>query len=284
MTDTKLQAVVQATLRRRGDRLVGEIPPFRKTGKPSVQAFARDKWDEGVKFHFDTMADGDVVDVEVITDYAADGKKTVRLFGVATLPKGDSDPKRRAAVNNSGGFVNPYTFVPTPPRAGLAGTGLGDGKPPSHARHCDGQYTGTLSITLTTKTPLLLPVPARDQEPGKPKLFDVRVGPDGRPEIHGATLKGALRSAYEAITASRYGVFDHDERLPYRASANDALSLVPARVYERANGDKYFRLCQADDEWHSRSEPENRVQEAAWVPRTVAICHCAGSGGSARAH
>src|SRR5690606_24235288 len=189
----------------------------------------------------------------------------VHLYGVAPLQKVDRDKEREAALEKSDGFVNPYTFVPTPPRTGLEETGMGDGRPPSHAYHGDDQWSGTLAITLTTRTPLLLPVPARHQDSTKPKLFDVRVGPDGRPLIHGASLKGALRSAYETITASRYGVFfEHEDRLAYRVPAGTALNLTPARVYKGDDGKKYFRLCRADAEWHNVIKAE--VQDAAWVP------------------
>jgi CRISPR-associated protein (TIGR03986 family) len=182
-------------------------------------------------------------------------------------------------LEQNGGFVNPYTFVPTLPRGDLAvgaqggvaddqSTGLGDcgtAGPPSHARHGAGQWSGTISFTLTTITPLLLPVLA-DSPEGPPKVFDVRVDPDGRPLIHGASLKGALRSAFETITASRYGVFfEHDQRLAHRIPAGDALGLTPARV-EVLDGAPVFRLCRGDDAWKQSREPSNDVQDAAWVP------------------
>lgn len=267
MTDPKLQKVVRATLKRQADKLVGEIPSTGKK-KNSVREFPQGTWDGGLKDHFDTMAEGESVDVEVVTDQLrSSGNQTVRLYGVATLHKVGRDGEREAALEKSDGFVNPYTFVPTLPRTGLEETGLGDGRPPSHAYHGDDQWSGTLAITLTTRTPLLLPVPARHQDSNEPKLFEVRVGPDGRPLIHGASLKGALRSAYETITASRYGVFfEHEDRLAYRVPAGTALNLTPARVYKGDDGKKYFRLCRADAEWHRTSKPKNEVQDAAWVP------------------
>src|SRR5690606_39029177 len=79
------------------------------------------------------------------------------------------------------------------------------------------------------------------------------------------SLKGALRSAYETITASRYGVFfEHEDRLAYRVPAGTALNLTPARVYKGDDGKKYFRLCKAYAKWHNVIKAE--VQDAAWVP------------------
>jgi len=109
-------------------------------------------------------------------------------------------------------------------------------------------------------------VPAAEQSKDGVKTFDVRVGPDGRPLIHGASFKGALRSAYETITASRYGVFfEHDDRLAYRSPARHALTLTPARVC-RDGDTTYFLLCRGDADWTKYSQRGNLVQDAVWVP------------------
>jgi len=218
------------------------------------------------------MADGDSVDVEVTVNLAESGKLTARLVGVASLDTIKYDAERIAAVQ-AGGFINPYTFVPTLPRGDqngsrLAGTGLDDKMPPSHAYHTDRQWSGHLNLTLTTVTPLLLPVPAAEQPKDGPRTFDVRTCPKGRPLIHGASFKGALRSAYETVTASRYGVFfEHHDRLAYRVPANTALDLTPARVYRSDDGTHhFFRLCRGDTDWTRHGEAANKVQYAAWVP------------------
>jgi hypothetical protein len=104
--------------------------------------------------------------VEVTINPTADGRRTARLAGVASLPKVDHDPERNHLLARTEGFVNPYTFVPTLPRrdehgSRLAGTGPDDAPPPSHGYHGDGQWSGTLALTLTTVTPLLLPCSPR---------------------------------------------------------------------------------------------------------------------------
>ena len=61
--------------------------------------------------------------------------------------------------------------------------------------------------------------------------------------MHGASVKGALRSAYETVTASRYGVFrGHDRALAYRRPATKP-DLVPARVEPDGHGGLQFQLC-----------------------------------------
>ncbi|MFI6163911.1 TIGR03986 family CRISPR-associated RAMP protein [Micromonospora haikouensis] len=266
----KLKKPVAATLTKRGDVLEGVINSSGKAKDAKPKRVARNEWDDALAAHVATMVDGESVDVEVTINLRESGKRTVRLAGVAALATVGHDPERAAALQE-GGFVNPYTFVPTLPRSDqngtrLAGTGLDDAPPPSHALHGDGQWSGILALTLTTVTPLLLPVPAASQPKDGARAFDVRVDAEGRPLIHGASLKGSLRSAFETVTASRYGVFfEHHDRLAYRVPANTALELTPARVH-RDGDDAYFRLCRGDADWTRHSQRDSKVQYAAWVP------------------
>ncbi len=67
-------------------------------------------------------------------------------------------------------------------------------------------------------------------------MFPVRlVG--GRPYIPPTSIKGMLRSAYEAITNSRFGVFaGHEVQLAYRSPAARGAGMVPARIVRAARG------------------------------------------------
>ncbi|WP_232533676.1 TIGR03986 family CRISPR-associated RAMP protein [Plantactinospora sp. KBS50] len=267
MTDQQgLCITVETKMVKRGDALEGVIPISARAKDARPKQLHRREWDVALAEHVTTMAEGDSVAVEVTIDRRT-GIRDARLHGVAALPRITPDPERATAVAKNGGTVNPYTFVPTPPRIGLDRTGMADGAPASHAYHTAGQWSGTLALTLTTVTPLLLPVLAADQPKDGPRAFEVRVDPTGMPLIHGASLKGALRSPYETITASRYGVFfGHHKRLAYRVPANTALDLTPARVCEQEDGRKVFRICRGDVDWIEPSEPNNQVQCAAWVP------------------
>ncbi|MFV2088373.1 TIGR03986 family CRISPR-associated RAMP protein [Micromonospora sp. LOL_021] len=267
-SNDKLKRRVQAALTKRDGHLEGVIDGRGKAAK--LKPLKPSEWDGALTDHVATMADGDTVTVTVVTDLAANGKRTAQLVGVAPLAKVTTDPDRSKRLDSVGGFVNPYTFVPTLPRTDrdgtrLADTGLDDAAPPSHAYHADGQFSGTLALTLTTVTPLLLPVRAATQPADGIRTFDVRVDPDGLPLLHGASVKGALRGAYETITASRYGIFfDHHERLAHRATTDAALNLTPARVHQLADGSTAFRLCQGDADWPRTSG--NQTQYAALVP------------------
>ncbi|MEJ5256383.1 MAG: TIGR03986 family CRISPR-associated RAMP protein [Acidimicrobiales bacterium] len=131
------------------------------------------------------------------------------------------DAQPRAAARD---FVNPYTFVPAPPREAAAGTELGDRTPwGHHRRHPDG-WSGRIRIQLTTVTPLLIPDAANTRvTPNDHQIQPLRVGPDGKPYLPPTSVKGMLRAAYEAVTNSRFGVFgDHSRRLGYRAGKHRA--------------------------------------------------------------
>nr|WP_201766610.1 TIGR03986 family CRISPR-associated RAMP protein [Picosynechococcus sp. NKBG15041c] len=59
------------------------------------------------------------------------------------------------------------------------------------------------------------------------------------------SIKGMLRSAYEAITNSRLGVFEkHDKRLAYRMDARDGTTAKPARVEKQSDGQLYLRILE----------------------------------------
>jgi hypothetical protein len=126
-------------------------------------------------------------------------------------------------------FLNPYNFVPAPPRQ-RGDEELGDRDPrrsASHDRlHAD-RWTGRISCRLRCETPLLVLDPSRaeDRRPDQNQQehqdehlwYPVKLGPDGRPLLATTAVKGMLRSAYEAITNSRFGVFTgHDRRLRFR--------------------------------------------------------------------
>ncbi len=128
-------------------------------------------------------------------------------------------------------FHNPYNFVPAVPRDDVSNE-LGDKKPVGHHRYFEDRISGTIRVKMTTKTPLLLPDAAKltDLE-NDHKTFPVRIDSDGKPYLPTTSVKGMLRSAYEAVTNSRMGVFiGHEDRLAYRKPAR--IQVVPARIEE----------------------------------------------------
>lgn len=152
------------------------------------------------------------------------------------------------------GFRNPYNFVSTPDRN--VGGPAGDGQPAGHGRWVPGTYSGTIPVTITTKTPLLLPASVPDPgDGGDCTVRHMRRNPDtGGPEMLATSLKGALRAAFEAITNSRYGVIDVESLSQVRGereSVEEIGELRIARVEEKtddgANGPiikvRYIHQC-----------------------------------------
>ncbi|MER7548314.1 TIGR03986 family CRISPR-associated RAMP protein [Spirillospora sp. NPDC127506] len=136
-------------------------------------------------------------------------------------------------------FLNPYTFVPAFPRDGLPAP-LADAQPTGHDRLHPDRWTGSIRVKLTVGTPLLLldTACASVAENGiEGHLTYPVLMRDGRPHLPSTSIKGMLRSAYEAVTGSRFGVFTgHDEPLGWRRVADDARTggkvdgMVPVRV------------------------------------------------------
>ena len=132
-------------------------------------------------------------------------------------------------------FHNPYNFVPvgSQDKLGEITAALGQGAPAGHHRYHAGHWTGRINIEIEVVTPLLIPDVARVQSTNNGhKISDMRTGPDGKALLPVTTLKGALRSAYEAITNSRFGVFGNERKVPpaRRMLTQEALNLVPVRI------------------------------------------------------
>ncbi len=230
---------------RSGDTLTGEFSYARDGKKPKQRTWRPAQFDAPLAGWFAAASDGDRT--EIYVDVDSDSQViAVRLAHPPVFALPASDPGRIKSAGQLGGKPNPYTFIPAPPRTSLP-PGLEDGQPAPHGIIDPGtQWSGWLVLRLVTTTPMLLPDPAavtRDAA-GHP-TYPVRTGPDGRPFLHGASVKGALRSAYEAVTDSRYAVFrGHDRPLAYRRPASaEKGQIEAARVQADSNGSLRFQLC-----------------------------------------
>ncbi|TVQ16295.1 MAG: TIGR03986 family CRISPR-associated RAMP protein, partial [Leptolyngbya sp. DLM2.Bin15] len=167
-----------------------------------------------------------------------DRLQTEALSAVVTRSKPENQPK----VVSSDKFHNPYNFVPALPRDGVRGE-LGDREPKGHGRYLPNRWTGRIAVKLTTVTPLLIPDAAGMTADDKDhKTFPIRIGADGNPYLPPTSIKGMLRSAYEAVTNSRLSVFEsHDARLAHRLPAQDGANVKPVCV-EKKGDHLYLRL------------------------------------------
>lgn len=230
---------------RSGETLTAELS-YRADGKKAgKRTWQRRDLDPALGGWFDAAADGDRV--EVVVDIDGEGRPVqVRMARPPAVLLPAPDPKRLEAVEQFGGGANPYTFIPTLPREQMP-PGLGDAAPVPHGViDPASQWSGFLTLRVVIQTPLLLPDPETATRDGEDHpTYPVRLGADGKPLLHGASVKGALRSAYETVTGSRYGVFrGHGHPLAYRRSA-DRPNVTPARVEADGPGGLCFRLCTA---------------------------------------
>ncbi|MUG95758.1 TIGR03986 family CRISPR-associated RAMP protein [Scytonema sp. UIC 10036] len=193
-------------------------------------------------------------------------------------------PATQKARNSSasGDFHNPYNFIPALPRHHLQkfqednpGWELGDRNPSGHESYQDKLWSGKISVTLTTVTPLLIPDAANlkeltEGEKKGHKIYRVRLDPryldrqgkPYKPYLPPTSIKGMLRSAYEAVTNSRLSVFGkHENRLAYRMPAKIGLQMVPARIEKEKIYLYPGSSCIGND-----GTPQGEMY-AAWLPR-----------------
>jgi CRISPR-associated protein (TIGR03986 family) len=154
-------------------------------------------------------------------------------------------------------FLNPYNFVrylPAPvitandPDAQL----LGRCPPPPHDRYVG--LTGRIVCQLEVITPLFIS-DAHDVRVTTVTLADGRQVEHksyrffqygGKDAIPATSLRGMVRSLFEAVTNSPFSVFDDDERLEYRIDPAEARRFKPGIVRSLPEGDKpgVIVLCE----------------------------------------
>ena len=190
-----------------------------------------------------------VTDVCPLDEAGRQGSSTTSTAGrVSTSSQGTSDC-----------FLNPYNFVRFMRPA--SGGWLAHCSPASHALYENEGLSGYLTCTLETITPLFInnsqPVYTDpDTEHHTYPFFTI----DGDPILPASSLRGMLRSVYEAVTNSCYIISDN-QTLTRRMEAKEATDLVPARVIKR-DGQLKLMLLTGEN-----PKENNKFQKAAWIMR-----------------
>jgi CRISPR-associated protein (TIGR03986 family) len=165
-------------------------------------------------------------------------------------------------------FLNPYNFVRSlgEPKTKTEPL-LGRTSPPPHDRYV--ALTGRITCQLTATTPLFVSdSPEIDTETieGKEHLhYRFFRDPAGNVAIPGTSLRGAIRSIFEAATNSCFAHFSGDKRLSYHLPPGDALKLVPARIRKVDEGRWELDLLPGTTRIVPNQKPTG-PQYAAWVP------------------
>lgn len=138
-------------------------------------------------------------------------------------------------------FLNPYNFVRFLDKPRPTDHILGNCPPPPHDRYLG--LIGRITCTATAVTPLFISDSHGIQtDPEHPehkiyRFFEY----DGKPALPASSLRGMIRSVFEAATNSCFSVLD-GAKLSYRLEATRAASLVPARVEKGQQGGWALRL------------------------------------------
>ena len=132
--------------------------------------------------------------------------------------------KKQADDKQSYRFLNPYNFVrylPEPSEASIRKSVntrlLAHCEPPPHDRYLG--LTGRITCTIEAVTPLFISdshaITTEDLNGKKHRCYRF-FEYQGEPAIPASTLRGMIRSVYEAVTNSCFVVFDGKRRLEYR--------------------------------------------------------------------
>ena len=109
---------------------------------------------------------------------------------------------------------NPYNFVPWLDEKPRLAERPCEG---THDKHHPARLSGSIHVALTACTPIFIPAPelaaAKEEgDTGEPRdFFHCWNGTQDRYAIPGSSVKGAVRSVFEALTNSRAGVTDTEE-------------------------------------------------------------------------
>ncbi|MBX3055866.1 MAG: TIGR03986 family CRISPR-associated RAMP protein [Anaerolineae bacterium] len=193
--------------------------------------------------------------------------KWVRALSGQPFPLEKQTQVTSAESAQKGGiFHNPYNFVRPisgKPIISRSNTKLLDRcLPPPHDRWLG--LSGKIQGRIQVKTPLFVSategVSVDDKEHKSYQFFTV----NGQKAISASSLRGVLRSTYEAVTNSCFANLA-DSRLSYRLAATDASKLVPGRVIEQ-DGQWYVELLTGTTRLKFNQQlTKNDMQYAAWI-------------------
>lgn len=185
--------------------------------------------------------------------------KVVRALGAGSAGPGPVAP--------AGGyrFLNPYNFVrPLKAANDKAAPPLGRCMPPPHDRYV--ALTGRITCALTATTPLF--IADADGVQGENGHYTFRFFQYGdQPAIPATSLRGSIRSVFEAATNSCFSVFSSKKRLSYHLQPEEALKLVPARVVHREDPEEWYLDLLPGTTPLAVGQRPLGLQYAAWVHR-----------------
>lgn len=168
-------------------------------------------------------------------------------------------------------FLNPYNFVrPLPAPQNLSPLSevtadlhlLWRCPPPPHDRYTG--LSGRITCKMTAKTPVFVSDSEIVSEQNGHKTYRF-FNVNGDDMIPASSLRGPIRSVFEAATNSTFGAFTFkDDPLFYRQPPEVALGLVPARVEQDENSESGCKLRLLTGSQNLELGSKNLY--AAWIP------------------
>lgn len=227
---------------------------------------------------FHTLEGGAAVEFE--TQDTEKGPKAVRVFRVDAAPGNAPAPapgtgREPRTAPGATRFLNPYNFVrpaPTPARvpagadAGPDVRLLGRCEPPPRDRYVG--LTGRVTCRLTTVSPVFVSDPYHvEGRKGEHQSFCFFRDGDGTPCIPASTLRGVVRSVFEAATNSCWELVS-PRTLSRRVQTGVAAALVPARLVHEGK-EWFLEVLNGDTNVTSKGPVADGGEPlyAAWVPR-----------------
>jgi CRISPR-associated protein (TIGR03986 family) len=183
---------------------------------------------KNVFFHFSwlkgiAVREGQRVQFDVEQGDKGPRARNLRVLGAAPLPEAIA-----TAADTSGyRFLNPYNFVRYVDQPRQQGCVLGDCPPPPHDRYVG--LTGRITCKVEAVTPLFISDSHAVQEQNGHKIYRF-FQVDGRPALPASSLRGMVRSVFEAVTNSCFVAFQEDEPYPLEHRESRAPDMIPARV------------------------------------------------------
>ena len=151
-----------------------------------------------------------------------------------------TQPQPGISQSYPGRFLNPYNFVRLFQTERPINVVLGSAPPPPHDRYVG--LSGRLTCNVTVKSPLFISDSQREPDPAHPGHFIYSFFQyGGKPALPASSLRGMLRSVYEAATNSCMAVFDAKRPpLGYRVTSLDyarVLKGYPGRILKVATNE-----------------------------------------------
>ena len=142
---------------------------------------------------------------------------------------------------------------------------LGDQTPDPISEVTHEQLSGSISVTATVETPLIIGSvqrtktqatksnPSREIKTLSPHIVDDKTF------IPPTMFKGMLSNAFEALTNSRYRMFDpHNTPLTYRIDPATSTSLMPVRIVHSENEQTTIEILDGSHSYRNYVADGNR--------------------------